>query len=356
MTFIGFSCYIAFCETADWEIRGRYDALCAEWTQRLEEKLYEPPTNALSCILTVANLRVLQSRSILFANLAYPSLGVKIPPTENNKFWSPFISVGPYKFVENTFPVFMCLERIGFDFKNYVTTIERYGINRSSRRIFASMGVCCAGNYYVRKMHQDIWNAVNAQDAIPIDLALPNVIISVGDTISFDSQYSPNTIGVADPNVALEYDTMQKTLLLRFTEELASSSAEIADTIRTMGHIRSLKAIPLLTKNLTICPQVSTNAIGGYVFPAAEALIEIGPAIGYCFSQLEDAKPFSVEESLWLRISHELYPEGLEYDLMRLVETNDTRAARLLDSLTWRRLDSNYEIIGIQEERNNGSE
>ena len=122
-------------------------------------------------------------------------------------------------------------------------------------------------------------------------------------------------------------------------------SADLADTIRTMGHIRSLKAVPLLAENLTICPQVSTNAPGGYMFPAAEALIEIGPAIGYCFGQLEKTAPLSVEESLWLRISHELYPEGLEYDLMRRAETNDTRAARLLGALPWRRLDANYDII-----------
>ena len=116
-----------------------------------------------------------------------------------------------------------------------------------------------------------------------------------------------------------------------------------------MGHIRSLKAVPVLAENLTICPQVSTNAQGGFVFPAVEALIEIGPAIGYCFDELEKTKPMSVEEGLWLRISHELYPEGLEYDLMRRAETNDTRAARLLDALPWRRLDSNFEIIGLPQ-------
>lgn len=41
---------------------------------------------------------------------------------------------------------------------------------------------------------------------------------------------------------------------------------------------------------------------------------------------------------LWLRISHELYPEGLEYELFCAAEGNDTRAARLLQSLPWRRL------------------
>lgn len=115
--------------------------------------------------------------------------------------------------------------------------------------------------------------------------------------------------------------------------------------IHAMGHIRSLNAVPLIAEHLTICPQASTNEPGGFVFPAAEALIEIGPAIGYCFGELERPMPLSLEESLWLRISHELYPEGLEYDLMRRAETNDTRAARLLEALPWRRLDENFKII-----------
>ncbi|MBQ6923350.1 MAG: hypothetical protein IJQ73_01780 [Kiritimatiellae bacterium] len=51
------------------------------------------------------------------------------------------------------------------------------------------------------------------------------------------------------------------------------------------------------------------------MFPAAEALISIGPAIGDCVARLKATKPLSVEEALWLRISHELYPEGLEYEL-----------------------------------------
>ena len=105
-----------------------------------------------------------------------------------------------------------------------------------------------------------------------------------------------------------------------------------------MGFIRSLDAIPVLADNLTICPQASTNAPGGFVFPAAEALIDIGPAIGDCFERLKATKPLSLEETLWLRISHELYPEGLEYELYCAAQTNDTRAARLMQSLPWRRL------------------
>ena len=131
---------------------------------------------------------------------------------------------------------------------------------------------------------------------------------------------------------------MQSTLLSRFSSQLAASSPELPDTIATMGFIRSLDAIPVLATNLTVCPQASTNAPGGYVFPAAEALIAIGPAIGDCFARLKATAPLSVEEALWLRISHELYPEGLEYELYCAAATNDLRAARLLRSLPWRRL------------------
>ena len=131
---------------------------------------------------------------------------------------------------------------------------------------------------------------------------------------------------------------MQKTLVTRFATEKRKNSVKLFDTIATMGFIRSLDAIPVLADNLTICPQASTNAPGGFVFPAAEALIAIGPAIGDCFARLKATKPLSVEETLWLRISHELYPEGLEYELYCAAQTNDTRAARLMQSLPWRRL------------------
>ena len=118
-----------------------------------------------------------------------------------------------------------------------------------------------------------------------------------------------------------------------------------------MGYIRSLDAIPVLADNLTICPQASTNAPGEFVFPAVEALISIGPAIGDCFERLKATTPLSVEEALWLRISHELYPEGLEYELYCAAATNDTRAARLLQSLPWRRLsDEDCEPVELRQE------
>ena len=144
--------------------------------------------------------------------------------------------------------------------------------------------------------------------------------------------------GSSDIQIEKIYNTAQHALLLRFSKEMSSSSSNLVDTISTMGFIRSLDAIPVLADNLTICPQASTNAPGGFVFPAAEALISIGPAIGDCFARLKATKPLSVEEALWLRISHELYPEGLEYELYCAAQTNDMRAARLMQSLPWRRL------------------
>ena len=135
-----------------------------------------------------------------------------------------------------------------------------------------------------------------------------------------------------------KYFAMQKALICQFHDGIAQTSTNLPDTIATMGFIRSLDAIPVLADNLTVCPQVSTNAPGGFVFPAAEALISIGPAIGDCFARLKATKPLSVEEALWLRISHELYPEGLEYELYCAAQTNDVRAARLMQSLPWRRL------------------
>ena len=141
-----------------------------------------------------------------------------------------------------------------------------------------------------------------------------------------------------DIKVCERYDAMQDELIDKFKEQLAAGNEEIADTIYTMGFIRSDRAMPLLIDNLTVCPQVSTNALSGFVFPAAEALISIWPPLGICFEKLEAAVPMSLDESLWLRITHEIYPEALEYDLMKKAEADDARARRLLQSLPRRRL------------------
>ena len=139
-------------------------------------------------------------------------------------------------------------------------------------------------------------------------------------------------------NVLMTFDAMQDELIARFKSQLASGDAELADTIYTMGFIRSDRAMPLLIDNLTACPQVSTNAPSGFAFPAAEALVSIAPPLGICFEKLEATAPMSLEESLWLRITHEDYPEALEYDLMKKAEAGDARAKRLLQALPWRRL------------------
>lgn len=51
----------------------------------------------------------------------------------------------------------------------------------------------------------------------------------------------------------------------------------------------------------------------------------IWPPPGICFDKLEASVPMSVEESLWLRITHEVYPEAIEYNLMKKAETGDQR-------------------------------
>ena len=136
----------------------------------------------------------------------------------------------------------------------------------------------------------------------------------------------------------MTFDAMQDELIARFKSQLASGDAELADTIYTMGFIRSDRAMPLLIDNLTVCPQVSTKAPSGFAFPAAEALVSIAPPLGICFEKLEATASMSLEESLWLRITHEDYPEALEYDLMKKAAAGDARAKRLLQALLWRRL------------------
>ena len=236
------------------------------------------------------------------------------------------------------YPAVLALLRIGIPYASFASRTGLY-VGYESEDALSLIGRSCGGGYYFY-----VYNSKNSGEKPSsiqpsrINLILPEHVYEIKQCDGIGTEH-----GYID--YEQKYIALQTILLSRFDEEKATSSADLADTIRAMGHIRSLKAVPLLTENLTICPQVSTNAPGGYMLPAAEALIEIGPAIGYCFGQLEKTAPLSVEELLWLRISHELYPEGLEYDLMRRAETNDTRAARLLGALPWRRLDANYDII-----------
>ena len=215
-------------------------------------------------------------------------------------------------------------------FKEY---IEKFSASIDSDFALARVGVSNAGGYflrYVRGMASGGKKRYHTLEVMTNKALLQRTIV-----IPMRIADPP---GSSDIQTEKIYNTAQHTLLLRFLKEKTSSSSNIVDTISTMGFIRSLDAIPVLADNLTVCPQASTNAPGGYVFPAVEALIAIGPAIGDCFARLKATKPLSIEESLWLRISHELYPEGLEYELYCAAQTNDTRAARLMQSLPWRRL------------------
>ena len=230
------------------------------------------------------------------------------------------------------YPAVAALLHIGIPFSLFSTNIKRYAGYEKDEAL-SILGLCSGGRYYFKYAGRELGGEVKffplTKQAPPYELPL-----GVGSIAS----YGGIEIGGEYVDFAKEYDTMQKTLVTRFATEKRKNSAKLFDTIATMGFIRSIDTIPVLADNLTVCPQASTNAPGGFVFPAAEALISIGPAIGDCFARLKATKPMSVEEALWLRISHELYPEGLEYELYSAAQTNDVRAARLMQSLPWRRL------------------
>ena len=87
-----------------------------------------------------------------------------------------------------------------------------------------------------------------------------------------------------------------------------------------------------------LCTIVSQNLTNEVAIRPYGILHKSISAMGFIRSL--DAIPVlaAVEEALWLRISHELYPEGLEYELYCAAQTNDLRAARLMRSFPWRRL------------------
>lgn len=256
----------------------------------------------------------------------------------------PILIRGEFRTVEGTYLLYSVLLRAGFQFSEYYNC---FVANRSGlwyeHAMCMMLGHRSAGRYFEIVLEKQA-------EAIPDErnrrlfkrmISDMNKLLSRKERVGLGRR-----MGVPRWEMKPEfnhecrdrYQSMEQTLVARMTNQLAVCSTNLPGTIATMGFIRSLDAIPVLADNLTICPQVSTNSPGSYVFPAAEALISIGPAIGDCFDRLKATKPLSLEESLWLRISHELYPEGLEYELFCAAATNDTRAARLLQSLPWRRL------------------
>ena len=282
-------------------------------------------------IWEAANIRLAEARKTLIGNLWYMPFYSAMKSRLKESPVDPIMLAGAGTFFpQGQYPAYAALMRIGVSFPAIKGQIGGAWVQeRDSSATIASdnLGVFSAGNYYrhLRQGQAAISAADQGRDVADAGAGLPM-------NADFLQSGGGNTERVG------QYNAMQATLLARFAEERNSASTNLPDTIATMGFIRSLDAIPALADNLTICPQASTNAPGGYVFPAAEALIAIGPAIGDCFARLKAAKPLSVEEALWLRISHELYPEGLEYELYCAARTNDLRAARLMRSLPWRRL------------------
>lgn len=309
------------------ELRVEYSKMCSDICTQLRKLLEEPPTNAIVAISTAGRIRCAEARRLLLDNLVYPALPYidDVPFVDNKRLRPAVYGIG-YRHYEDMYPALASLESIGCVFTDFAELAPLYDERLMRDAIFTMLGVRCAGNYFEKIANKKISSGEKFPVFCdkPARLPLPKHNWMVTRNLS--------------PDVVSRYDKIQATLLLRFSTELPDASPNLLDTIATMGFIRSIDAIPVLADNLTICPQVSTNAPCGFVFPAAEALIAIGPAIGDCFAKLKATKPLSVEEALWLRISHELYPEGLEYELYCAAQTNDVRAARLMQSLPWRRL------------------
>ncbi|MBR0056472.1 MAG: hypothetical protein IJP66_04010 [Kiritimatiellae bacterium] len=337
----------------------------AEWSNGEIAKFYEDTTSNMLCridtwkgrtfaeirasYLTLAVLRSRRVKGLAMENLSFGPTGFY--KTDALPF-DPVLPAHPYmgfavgrdSVILTKCPAFFALQNSCLSFVEIKALMTNKSVNSwfVPQSIIATLSTYTGGNYAKHTLETD--------GSVPEDFAKKCMAASIDFLPCEYIAQKGNGEGLDD--IAETFWRMEDDLRSRFLS-LLSNPAHIdehkkqllADTIRTMGFIRSLRAIPVLEENLTVCPRVSTNTPGGYVFPAAEALIEIGPAIGHCFNRLDKAAPLSLEESLWLRISHELYPEGLEYDLMRRAETNDTRAARLLDALPWRRLAEDFSLI-----------
>ena len=314
------------------DIAHEYGEMISNLVSRLKEPV---SSNDLSGRAMAKELYYLRPNGIsgwLFNHLDY--IGGDLPMTLRGEFWT----------VEGTYPLYSVLLRAGFQFSEYYNCFVTNKSNLWYRHAMCMMlGHRSAGRYFEIVLKKQA-------ETIPDERSrrLFERMISNMNELLPQTERTELGLRMGVPRWEMKpefnhesrdrYQSMEYTLFTRMTNQLAACSTNLPDTIATMGFIRSLDAIPVLADNLTVCPQASTNAPGGYVFPAAEALIAIGPAIGDCFARLKATKPLSVEEALWLRISHELYPEGLEYELYCAAATNDLRAARLMQSLPWRRL------------------
>ena len=272
------------------EITSRYDALCKDWLNELQESLQMPPTNSLEAIRTLACLRCRKAVGPLLDNIDYPPLPqyAGYEYMKNRKKFAAYIpSFGQYRIVQNRYPVFLYLESIGVRFEDLEPMMRELSLYPFFNSSAFSLGTFCSGNFFEHycksRLPEFVFPIGPFVEACKPPIALPEITA----TDAAPGINRVNMMGGANAKSFHEYTLMAEILDLRFSDKAKRQSADLADTIRAMGHIRSLKAVPLLTENLTICPQVSTNAPGGYIFPAAEALIEIGPAIGYCFGQLE---------------------------------------------------------------------
>ena len=320
----------------NFEVARKYQEICGQLCISVSNKLYSENAqiqfsmDTRRAIKLIGHIRCRDARVLLLDNLGYTpwqpkGLETSCPFTNFN--YLSFIS-GERASLQGQYPAFEALLRIGVPFADFSLDLGRFG-GYGCMDALSMMGLNCGGQYYFRFAKK-----IFGDDAV----FFPYVVMQPPYALPQQVRKISGLAGIGVEDVFNIYNDMEIKLLRRFSEELKASSQTLPDTIATMGFIRSLGAIPVLADNLAICPQASTNAPGGFVFPAAEALISIGPAIGDCFARLKATKPLSVEEALWLRISHELYPEGLEYELYCAAQTNDMRAARLMQSLPWRRL------------------
>ena len=316
--------------------------------REIEEGVKAQSSNVVENIIAAGNLRLIEPKAILFESLgkSEPRLRIKSNPAilDHVDFSSTpiVISFDSSESMSLNYPAFYALSMIAPDFESCRRAFLKSPQRMSAMEyvMLSRLAFYSGGNYFTKLFDSR---------ALTISGEYSHIVTNCLHLSPLPSAYLPHRQGQDD--MSDKYIQMQKAIIRQFKDGIAQAGENIPDTIATMGYIRSLDAIPVLADNLTICPQASTNAPGGFVFPAVEALISIGPAIGDCFERLKATTPLSVEEALWLRISHELYPEGLEYELYCAAATNDTRAARLLQSLPWRRLsDEDCEPVELRQE------